>query len=117
MRQAGLDPATRCLEGGICRRWLPDWLPEIYLPSLMLERAKTVLIMPGTAAVVSAIQLRDGFTGGHALNGPQDHLGRCEGVPRSAHVARCGWMPGDYRKPDASVGSMPAGDGSPPGPA
>jgi hypothetical protein len=90
--QAGLDPATRCLEGGICRRWLPDWLPEIHLPSLMLERAKTVSIMPGTAAVVSAIQLRDGFTGGHALTGRKTtsiDAKEFRGRPTSLAVAGC----------------------------
>jgi hypothetical protein len=75
VRPAGFEPATRCLEGtfeesrdvawyrstsylaaaivagcrgtsqGICPRWLPVWLPEIYLPSLMLEWTKTVSTM------------------------------------------------------------------------
>jgi hypothetical protein len=29
---------------GICVRWLPDWLPEIYLTSLMFEQAKSVSV-------------------------------------------------------------------------
>jgi hypothetical protein len=76
-RPAGFEPATRCLEGtlkasrdvaqrcpgshlaativaghrrasrGVCLRWLPDWLPEISVHSLMFEWTNGMSTMLG----------------------------------------------------------------------
>jgi hypothetical protein len=72
------------------RCWLPVWLPEIYLSSLMFERAKTVSIAPWAAAV-SASQPYDRSRWRSCVNWPEDHLDANE-ILLSAAKAHCCWM-------------------------